>query len=85
MTITTSKNKTYQVLWIDTSPFNPMALSMQMMDTRLLPEIAAEFDGLTEIARQDENQGNKTFAGFSKLVGIKRIGNDVLIQMEATE
>lgn len=85
MTITTSKSKTYQVQWADVSPFNAGALSMQMMDTRPLPEIAAEFDGLTELARQDENQGDKTFTGFSKLVGIKRIGSDVLIQMEATE
>lgn len=83
MEIKTSQNKTYQVLWIDTSPFNPMALSMQMMDTRPLPEIAAEFDGLTEISRTDENQGNKTFTGYSRLIGIKRIGDDVLIQMEA--
>lgn len=84
MTVTTSKNLTYQMQWIDTSPFNPGALSMQMTDARHLPEIAAEFDGLTEIVRKDENQGDKTFMGFSVLVGIKRIGTDVLIQLEAT-
>lgn len=84
MEIKTSQNKTYPVKWIDTSILNEAALAMQMTDTRSLPEIAAEFDGLTEIVRKDENQGDKTFPGFSVLVGIKRIGNDVLIQMEAT-
>lgn len=84
MRIETSQNKTYTVHWIDTSIMNENMLSMQMPDERPLPEIAAEFDGLTEIQRQDENQGDKTFSGFSVLVGIKRIGNDVLIQMEAT-
>jgi hypothetical protein len=84
MEIKTSQNKTYPVKWIDTSILNEAALALQMTDTRSLPEIAAEFDGLTEIVRKDENQGDKTFPGFSVLVGIKRIGNDVLIQMEAT-
>lgn len=83
MTVTTSKNLTYQVQWVDTSPFNAGALAMQMTDARPLPEIAAEFDGLTEIVRKDENQGDKTFSGYSRLVGIKRLGDDVLIQMEA--
>ena len=83
MEIQTSQNKTYQVKWIDTSILNEAALAMQMTDTRRLPEIAAEFDGLTEISRTDENQGNKTFSGYSRLIGIKRIGDDVLIQMEA--
>lgn len=83
MKITTSKNKTYLVKWIDTPITNTRALAMQMTDTRRLPKIAAEFDGLTEIIRVDENQGNKTFTGFSRLIGVKRIGDDVLIQMEA--
>ena len=84
MTITTSQNKTYPVLWIDTSAFNPNVLVMQMTDARRLPVIASEFDGLTEIVRTDENQGDKTFNGYSRLVGIKRIGTTVQIQMEAT-
>ena len=57
---------------------------MQMTDTRRLPEIAAEFDGLTKITRTDKHQGDKTFAGYTRLVNIKRMGDDVLIQMEAT-
>lgn len=85
MTITTSKPKTYQILWIDTSPTNDKVLTLQMADERPLPEIAAEFDGLTEIKRADENQGDKTFSGYSRLIAIKRIGSDVLIQMEATQ
>ena len=85
MTITTSKPKTYQVLWVDTSPTNEKVLTLQMADSRRLTEIAPEFDGLTKISRQDENQGDKEFTGYTRLVGIKRIGDDVLIQMEATQ
>ena len=84
MEIKTSQNKTYPVKWIDTSILNETMLLMQMTDTRRLSEIAAEFDGLTEISRTDENQGDKTFTGYSKLVSIRRIGDDVQIQMEAT-
>lgn len=85
MIITTSKNKKYQPKWIDVSPFSTTALSMQITDARPLSKIAAEFEGITEIIRKDENQGDKTFSGYSRLVGIKRIGDDVLIQMEATQ
>ena len=83
MEIKTSQNKTYTVKWIDTSILNEKMLSMQMTDTRSLSVIAAEFDGLMEISRTDENQGNKIFSGFSTLVNIRRNGDDVLIQMEA--
>ena len=84
MTITTSQNKTYTVLWIDTSAFNPNVLVMQMTDARRLPVIASEFDELTQIDKFDENEGNKTFVGYSLLTVVKRIGATVQIQMEAT-
>ena len=84
MTITTSQNKTYTVLWIDTSLFNPNILVLEMTDARRLPVIASEFDELTQIDKVDENEGNKTFLGFSTLILVKRIGTNVQIQMEAT-
>ena len=62
---------------------NPKILALQMVDNRRLPEIAVEFDDLSEIQRKDEPQGDKVFSGFSKLIGIRRIGEEVLIQMEA--
>lgn len=84
MTIKTSKRKTYQVQWIDTSILKPNVLVMQMTDPRGLAKIASEFDGLTSINRQDKDQGDKAFEGYSTLTLIKRIGDDVQIQMEAT-
>lgn len=84
MTITTSKNKTYQVKWIDSPIQDAGMLALMMEDARPLLEIAAEFNGLTEIKRKDAHQGDKTFTGFDRLIGIKRVGNDVMIQMEAT-
>lgn len=85
MTITTSQNKTYTVQWIDTSAFNPNVLVMQMTDARRLPVIASEFDELTQVDKYDENEGDKTFVGFSQLILVKRIGTTVQIQMEATQ
>ena len=84
MEIKTSKNKAYTVKWIAPPIQNDKILIMQMTDVRRLPKIAAEFDGLTEIKQTDEHQGNKTFTGYSNLVSIRRIGDDVQIQMEAT-
>ena len=84
MTITTSQNKTYTVLWIDTSLFNPNILVLEMTDSRRLPVIASEFDELTQVDKFDENEGDKTFLGFSTLILVKRIGTNVQIQMEAT-
>jgi len=55
-----------------------------MTDARRLPVIASEFDELTQIDKVDENEGNKTFLGFSTLILVKRIGTNVQIQMEAT-
>ena len=82
MRIETSQNKTYAVNWIDTSITNQNMLLAQFEDSRRLPEIAAEFDGLTEVRRYDENQGDKTYEGYSMLACVTRIGNEVLIRME---
>ncbi len=70
MKIETSKGKAYNVEWIDSPITNPKMLYLSMADNRRLPKIAAEFDGLTEIRRYSEEQGNKTFTGYSKLVEI---------------
>lgn len=84
MRIETSQNKTYTVSWIDTSITDQSKLLAQMVDERRLSEIAAEFDGLTEIRRFDENQGDKVYDGYTLLAGIQRMGSEVLIKMERT-
>lgn len=83
MTIKTSKGKTYDADWIDSPITNPDVLYLTMADGRRLPKIAAEFDGLTEIQRYSDTQGDKTFAGYTRLreISTDRTGK-VLIALE---
>ena len=54
---------------------------LQYADGRRLPEIAAEFDELDWLERIDEDQGNKHFAGYTRLNGISRNGGNVLVEL----
>jgi len=78
MQLKTSLGYTYTVDWIDTVSTSGNVF-MQMADARALPEIAAEFDGLEWLKREDADQGNKTFEGYSVLIGIQRVEPDIVI------
>lgn len=77
MQLKTSKGNEYTVDWIDTVSVG--GVFMQMVDARPLPEIAAEFDGLSWLERYDENQGDKRFEGYSVLSMIRRDAPDVVV------
>lgn len=77
MLLKTSKNKEYTVDWVDTVMDGKLFL--QMADIRHLPEIAAEFDGLEWLKREDENQGDKLYEGFDTLHHIQRADPGVVI------
>lgn len=79
MTLTTSRNKTYNVDWIDGPTITNGMVMLQMHDTRRLPEIAEEFDGLESMKRESENQGDKEFVGFTVLQRIARVSKDVVL------
>lgn len=83
MTITTSKGQTHQVDWIDGPTITTGGLMLTLVgDTRRMPEIAADFDGLTEIQRHSDTQGDKTFTGFTSLWSITRYQDGgLLIEM----
>lgn len=72
MKIETSKGKTYEVDWIDGPTITSGTVLLQMDDSRPLPEIAADFDGLTRVERYSDTQGDKSFEGYSKLKSISR-------------
>jgi len=75
MKLTTSKGNEYTVDWIDGATVISNELILQMSDTRSLPVIAAEFDGLEWLKRESEQQGNKEFNGFNVLNRIYRLTN----------
>ncbi len=70
MLLKTSKGNTYTVDWIDT--VSTGGLYLQMPDDRALSVIAAEFEGLDWLKREDANQGDKLFDGYSRLTMVKQ-------------
>ena len=77
MKLTTSKRNEYAIQWADTTFSGD--LFMQMEDDRKLSEIAAEFEDLSWLKREDENQGDKLFDGFNSLKIINRVEPGVVI------
>lgn len=74
MSITTDKGKRFDVRWA----WGPAGEAGRLMieltaDDRPLSQIAADFEGVALITRQDENEGDATFAGYTQLVRIERI------------
>lgn len=82
MTVTTSRNKTYDVIYVDGPTRLSGTLMLRMADPRPILEVGAEFDGLEHFARVDANQGDKEWTGYTQLVSIRRMTDtDVLIEM----
>lgn len=69
MRIETSKGKTYEADWIDESTISGN-VNLQIVDSRRLPEIAEDFDGLEYLKRTSETQGDKRYDGYKKLMRI---------------
>ena len=78
MKLTTSKGHEYTVDWIDTVA-NDAEVFLQMAEERKLSDIAPEFDGLDWLKREDANQGDKLFEGYSLLRSIKRVEPGIVI------
>lgn len=70
MKIITSNEKEYAAEWADT--VSAGELYLQMQDARPLSVIAAEFENLAWLKREDENQGNKTYTDYGNLKAIQR-------------
>lgn len=58
------------------------ACTLQFTDSRPLPAVAAEFDGLDEVIHRDEDGREKHFTGYRVLTMIQRTGrNRVLLKL----
>lgn len=73
MTITTSRNKTYDAVYVDGPTRMSGTVMARIYDNRPLSEIAPEFEGLESFERQDPNQGAKEWTGYTVLAGIRLI------------
>ena len=82
MTLTTSRNKTYNVIYVDGPTRLGGTVMLRMEDPRPILEVGAEFDGLEWMRRESENQGNKEWTGYTQLVSVRRVSDtDVLVEM----
>lgn len=81
MKLKTSRNKTYDVDWVDGPTITSGQVVLQMRDGRRLPTIAREFDGLTHMERESEAEGNKAFDGYSELESIYRRDGVVVVAL----
>jgi len=82
MTVKTSQGNEYTVDFIDGPTMTTGQVVLQLQDSRRLPEIAAEFDGLEWLKRESENEGNKEYIGFSMLGHISRHARGVMIMLD---
>lgn len=82
MTLTTSRNKTYNVIYVDGPTRLGGTVMLRMADPRLILEVGAEFEGLEWMRRESENQGNKEWTGYTQLVSVRRVSDtDVLVEL----
>ena len=72
MTVTTSKGKTFTIEWM----WGPVGLTddlmLQMSNSRLLSDIAKDFEGVEHFHRESENEGNMDWEGYTELKAIVR-------------
>lgn len=73
MTVTTDRGKTFEVNYA----WGPVRSTGELMielkeDARKISEIAADFEGVQTLKREDEHEGNMSFTGFTELRSITR-------------
>ena len=76
MTVKTDRGKTFDVNYA----WGPVRSTGELMieltvDARPLSQIAADFEGVQAFEREDENEGNMTFVGYTELVSVVRDRN----------
>lgn len=82
MTLQTSRNKTYDVIYVDGPTRLSGTMILRMADPRPILEVGAEFDGLEWLKRESDTQGNKEWTGYTELVSIRRVSDtDVLVEL----
>ena len=82
MTLQTSRNKTYDVIYVDGPTRLSGTMMLRMADPRPILEVGAEFDGLEWLKRESDTQGNKEWTGYTELVSIRRVSDtDVLVEL----
>lgn len=83
MKLKTSKDKVYPIVWADVASSG--LLYMQVRDSRPIAQIAEDFDGLEWLERISEDQGNKRFDGYSRLISVSFVGEyaQIILKKEA--
>lgn len=87
MNVTTNKGQTFDVLWCWGPLHDADEVMLALHDDRPIPEIALDFDGLTELTATDKDGKARPYIGYSELRGITRNrgSNKVTITLERSE
>lgn len=72
MTVKTSKDKTFDVNWMWGPVGDDDELMLELVDDRLLSEIAADFEGVEKFERFSEAEGDLVYEGYTELKSIFR-------------
>ena len=73
MTVKTDRGKTFDVNYACGPVRSTGELMIELTaDARPLSQIAADFEGVQAFEREDENEGNMTFEGYTDLVSVVR-------------
>lgn len=65
------KGKTHDVKWMWLLERKDQVI-LQMVDERPISEIAADWEGAEVIERKSENEGDKTYTGYTRIMRIMR-------------
>lgn len=75
MKITTSKGKAFNINFICSPLSTPEHVIIELRDSRPLSEIAADFEKLENLKKEDDTRGSSVYEmyeGFSRLVEMHR-------------
>lgn len=82
MTIQTSEGKTFDIHFAYAPVFDGSCVAEVTGDERPLAQIAADFEGLAWIRKEDPSLNSETYSGYSELAGVTRQANgNVTVKM----
>lgn len=79
MKLKTSTGNEYDIDFAGGPSLTSGQVLVQLRDSRRLSDIVAEFDGLAWMEKLSENEGNKRFDGYSRVMRATQEGTKVLL------
>lgn len=78
MTITTSKGKTWGVIWAYAPVGDDEDLMIEVRDDRHMAQIAEDWEGCDRIERCSDTEGDAVYEGYTRIRSIVRRRGDIV-------